>query len=697
MPVTKSFDVLVPSKVTVTVPDPVISETIIPLVTPPTNEKPIARAGDNQALVIPATANTINTTLNGSLSSDPEGFPLKYYWRKVSGPSATIVNSTLAITAVNNLVVGVYVFELRVVDTSNKMGSDLVTVVVTKANIPQPPVNQPPIARAGADQTIKLPLNEVKLDGSTSIDPDGSITKYQWVKVSGPTANITGADTALLTVKDMIEGIYIFQLNVTDNSGAVVPDQVTVTVQAADTGTTPAGSYPFTLTKNTAFKPRKFAGTENWNGQYYVPFTGGYQDYYFRFVWCDIEKVTEGNYVWTRFDNEFNKALAVKGKFSFGIFMVNDSDNFLAEEFFNGTSARYPKYVHDRMQTEPVKDYVKNGQWIPNWNSQFMLDRYDAMLKAVQAHIVSKGWQDKVNYVDIRGYGQWGEWHSVGFGQPVSSMPAGTRPTVATYKRFIDGHIAAFPDYPLVMLLAALDANWLDNTMTPPEVTDYILKAKNNWGLIGIRRDQWGATDGYVNDYLQNNNRSFGNSGAFKNIIMERWKFAPWVGEPMGPGSNLSDIARQATFYRAASIGNGNYTPSAGDSTNQFRAAEKAAGYYISLLSGKADVSVLNDFDITLSIENWGNACCYEKYTLVYELRNSSNQVTWTTNSAWSPLTKQPGIHAVNENYKVTGQAKGTYSLYAVLKSENDYRRMPLFNTEQQSDGYILLTNKVKF
>lgn len=178
---------------------------------------------------------------------------------------------------------------------------------------------------------------------------------------------------------------------------------------------------------------------------------------------------------------------------------------------------------------------------------------------------------------------------------------------------------------------------------------------------------------------------------------MERWKFAPWVGEPMGPGSNLSDLQRQVTFYRAASVGNGNYTPSSGDSTNQFRAAEKAAGYYLSFLSGKADVSVLNDLDITLSIENWGNACCYEKYTLVYELRNSLNQVTWTTNSPWTPLTKQPGVHAVADHFRVPSQAKGTYSLFAVFKSENDYRRMPLFNDGQQSDGYMLLSNKIKF
>lgn len=693
MPVTKTLDITQPSTVVITVPDPVINTVVTPIV-PPINKPPVANAGVDQSLVIPSTATSINSTLNGSQSSDPENLPLTYGWRIVSGPGAIITNPTQSITAINNLIVGTYLIELRVVDSANQMGVDTMTIVVTKQ---APPVNIPPLPKAGADQTIKLPLNEIKLDGSLSIDPDGNITAYQWTKQSGPTANETGNATAILTVKDMVEGIYIYRLTVTDNSNASPYDEVTVTVQAADGGTVPAGTYPFALTKNTAFKPRKFSGTENWNGQYYVPFPGGYQDYYFRFVWCDIEKVSQGNYVWTRFDNEFNKAIAVKGKFSFGVFMVNDSDNFLAEEFFNGTSARYPKYVHDKMQSETVKDYVINQQWIPNWNSEFMLQRFEALLNAIQAHIVSKGWQDKVNYVDIRGYGQWGENHWVSIADPVSSMPAGVRPTIATYKRFIDAHIKAFPDYQLVMLLAALDANWLGNTMTPPEITAYFLSVKNNYGLLGIRRDQWGATDNYIKDYLENNNRSFGNSGPFKSIIMERWKYAPWVGEPMGPGSNLADLQRQVTFYRATSVGNGNYTPSAGDSTNQFKAAEKAAGYYLSFLSGKVDVSTASDFDITMSVENWGNSCCHEKYTLWYELRDSAGQVTWKMNSAFEARLKQPGTHPVTDHYKVTGQAKGTYSLYAVFKSENDYRRMPLFNNEQQSDGYILLSNKVKF
>jgi hypothetical protein len=557
-----------------------------------------------------------------------------------------------------------------------------------------PPTNLAPTARAGNDTTITLPSNSISLNASKSTDPEGQILKFYWRKVTGPVATLVDTNKAICIVSGMVAGTYVFELRAIDPLNLFSVDFINVVVR--DVSTPPTGSsFPFSLVKNTGFKPRKFAGTENWNGQFYTAFTGGYQDYYFRFCWTDIEKTTQGNYVWTRFDQEFQKALNVKGKFSFGIMTVCDSDDFLAQEFFNNVSSRYPKYVHDRMQAESVKDYIKNGQWIPNWNSTFFLDRYDALLQAIQAHIVSKGWQDKINYVDIRGYGQWGEWHSVGFGQPVSSMPAGTRPTVATYKRFVDGHIAAFPNYPLVMLMAALDANWLDNTMTPPEVTDYILKAKNNWGLIGIRRDQWGATDQYIKDYFENNNRSWNGGPAFKTLIMERWKYAPLVGEPMGPGSNLSDLQRQVTFYHALSVGNGNYTGSDGASQMYFRNSENVAGYKLAIQSGNINTTSALDLQLSYSIENFGNTPCYENYDIVYELRSFEGATVWSGTSTFKPALKIPGVHPVLDNFKVTGVSLNTtYTLVTTIK--NNYRTMPLFNNGQDTNGFITFTN-VKF
>ena len=98
---------------------------------------------------------------------------------------------------------------------------------------PPPPVNQPPVARAGADVTIQLPISQVKLNGGASSDPDGSIAAYAWTKKVGPSGStLSGQTTATLTASNLTAGTYTFQLQVTDNQGASATDQVQVTVTA---------------------------------------------------------------------------------------------------------------------------------------------------------------------------------------------------------------------------------------------------------------------------------------------------------------------------------------------------------------------------------------------------------------------------------------------------------------------------------
>ncbi len=46
--------------------------------------------------------------------------------------------------------------------------------------------NKPPLAVAGPDVVITLPMDSVLLDGSGSSDPDGTISAWLWTKVSGP-------------------------------------------------------------------------------------------------------------------------------------------------------------------------------------------------------------------------------------------------------------------------------------------------------------------------------------------------------------------------------------------------------------------------------------------------------------------------------------------------------------------------------
>ncbi|MFT3700845.1 MAG: PKD domain-containing protein [Agriterribacter sp.] len=185
---------------------------------------PVADAGTNQTITLP----TNNVNLDGSKSTAPSGTITTYAWTKVSGPAdGTIANASSAGTAVNDLVEGVYVFELKVTDNNGNSATSSVTITVQAAPLP-------PVADAGADQTISLPVNTVTLDGSASSAPSGSIVSYAWTKVSGPSdGTIVDASSASTSVNNLTEGVYQFELTITDNNGATATAKVTVTVNAA--------------------------------------------------------------------------------------------------------------------------------------------------------------------------------------------------------------------------------------------------------------------------------------------------------------------------------------------------------------------------------------------------------------------------------------------------------------------------------
>ncbi len=187
------------------------------------NQAPTANAGADQIITLPT--NTVTVTGSGT---DNDGSIAAYQWTKIAGPATfTIVSPSLAQTTINNLVQGTYRFELRVTDNLGATGRDTMTVTVN------PLPNQPPVANAGADLTITLPVNSVTLNGAAT-DGDGSIISYQWTKISGPaTFTIASSSTAQTAVNGLVQGIYVFRLTVTDNNGASATDDVTVTVNPA--------------------------------------------------------------------------------------------------------------------------------------------------------------------------------------------------------------------------------------------------------------------------------------------------------------------------------------------------------------------------------------------------------------------------------------------------------------------------------
>jgi hypothetical protein len=94
------------------------------------------------------------------------------------------------------------------------------------------PTPDPPVANAGADQTVEVG-STVTLDGTGSTTDAASLT-YSWAFLDTPEgseAALEGANTAQPTFVADLEGQYVAELTVTDVNGT---DSDTVTVTAGD-------------------------------------------------------------------------------------------------------------------------------------------------------------------------------------------------------------------------------------------------------------------------------------------------------------------------------------------------------------------------------------------------------------------------------------------------------------------------------
>ncbi|CAN5431143.1 hypothetical protein BH11BAC3_BH11BAC3_06120 [soil metagenome] len=201
---------------------------------PGVNQLPVPDAGPDVSINLP----TNSVTLYGS-GTDADGYIATYKWTKVTGVNNyTIQSPSSATTVISGLIEGTYQFQLKVIDNSGASAYDYVYITVSKAGTK---VNQAPVSNAGSDISITLPTNSVNLSGS-GVDSDGVITNYEWAKISGPTSyNISSSSSANTTISNLLEGDYVFQLKVTDDSGASAYDEVQVTVNTAAVVAPPSG------------------------------------------------------------------------------------------------------------------------------------------------------------------------------------------------------------------------------------------------------------------------------------------------------------------------------------------------------------------------------------------------------------------------------------------------------------------------
>jgi hypothetical protein len=202
---------------------------------PPVNQPPVVNAGSNQTITSPAAA-----TLNGTVADD--GLPnppgaVTATWSMDSGPgTVTFANPAATVTNATFSVAGTYVLRLTASDSALSASSP-VTITVLSA----PPVNQPPVVSAGANQTISLPA-AASLNGTVTDDglpnPPGAVT-VTWSKDSGPgTVTFVNPAAKVTTTTFSVAGTYVLRLTASDSSLSA-SSTVTITVNP-----TPANQPP---------------------------------------------------------------------------------------------------------------------------------------------------------------------------------------------------------------------------------------------------------------------------------------------------------------------------------------------------------------------------------------------------------------------------------------------------------------------
>jgi len=414
------------------------------------------------------------------------------------------------------------------------------------------------------------------------------------------------------------------------------------------------------------------------------------REVYYRFQWARIGEATEGQYDFGYLDNLLHDAIDHDQKLSFGIMPYNSDGG---DTSYDGASSAYPKWLHDKMQAEANPDWVYNGVWIANYNSQHYIKALRDLHTAIREHLLTGEYNgvkytDAVFVIDIRGFGDWGEWHSGTV--PWDNFPNGRQPTVSALKAIVDAHTQIFDRWPLVHMVAIYDGGFTGiNSFPPyPELAHYALMSKNDWGDTGFRKDQYGDPSEYLGRLLEHNEQTYAGSQPFKNYILEKWKTAAITGEPLPGSLDMTDLMRQVQTYHTTSIGNGNYGqyPSSLATRDRIRAAFDACGYKLRIAGGTF-TNTPSAISISLNWENGGIGVALEQWDVELLIKDSGGQIVETLVSEFTPFLMLPATVAAVDSIPLS-VPPGDYSLAVRVVDPNGYREpMPLYNDDRADDG----------
>ena len=417
------------------------------------------------------------------------------------------------------------------------------------------------------------------------------------------------------------------------------------------------------------------SGTEIWRGgpsngearlvKYAVRVSDYSTNSMIRVSWADYE-TGEGEYLFAKMDKNFEHCIQYGQKLDIGCFVTSDNHGHKIDD---GLCA-YPTYVHEALQNSQQKDtkYTSSRgsitRWEPNFENPYFFQRYDALLGAFAKYLEgSQTFEGKtvqrkklVRHIEMRHFGFWGEG-----AYPKQLVPSNSECLI----QFADAFARHFPDIRLLVPTNGM-------VYSPPTygtVKDYhfhLLTARNNVGLFGTFRDNWGWDEnlGYVQKLFYDGNKFEKNGIKLYELIRDRWKSAPLTGEPLQalpkkgfrPYSHLLD---QVTYLHPVVIRNCNVSNGTKSYINPtgysiFDDPQAIADFHMMYaligfryLFTEARVSRENT-DLAVSIDwlNIGLTPTYDQWQIRYLIEDDAGNEIWTANSTLDLRTVFPDPNA---------------------------------------------------
>ncbi|MGE3284561.1 MAG: DUF4832 domain-containing protein [Pseudonocardia sp.] len=286
----------------------------------------------------------------------------------------------------------------------------------------------------------------------------------------------------------------------------------------------------------------------------------------------------------------------------------------------------------------------------PDWNSEEFLSGYAALMKAIGERYDA---DPRLGYVDVGGYGSFGEYHLYGD----DSGPVGTPITPENSRRLVQSVLDAFPSKFVLMMTP--DAGFLQDALALSPRVGIRVDCVGNEGLKGSRIDE-------VPEALQ------------------RWRTAPWVGEWCGD-TDVDDQFQlgleQVRDYHIAALSSANFPGDYEDlpagQQQTFQLANKTTGYRFVLdaLTVPQALEPGSSMTVTADWSNVGVTPAYLPWDVMIELRDAAGRTAWSGRSSVDLATMLPTAApaSVTDTFELPDLAPGPYSVAVRVVSPGGY------------------------